>query len=295
MNPAVTFGVYTTSVFCKTCLGFVGIFMLIGCEFLGGCLAAEVLRQLRRPEDYEDTDVASKMAPLGTQYPAMVEGQMPPSVSPPLAAPMSIQGMPMQQPGKLDPYRNAPLDSGSFGTGPPAQQTPGSSLTGFPRQQQQFIPMDSERSQMPSSIAPGQPYSSMPPEHPLRPGSPGIGAPTQQFGSQSQGSLQQPGSFGSLQQPGIIDHSTAIGSPTQQFGSQSFGGLPVPGTGSPTQRFAAPAQQWEPPSRLGSGNYQLPGTRSPTQQYSPVQSAGSIEGSGQWNISGQLRRTNAGF
>jgi aquaporin Z len=59
MNPAVTFGVYTTGLLCSTCMGFLGTFGYMLCEFLGGALAAQVFCLLR-PEEFSDPALAKE-------------------------------------------------------------------------------------------------------------------------------------------------------------------------------------------------------------------------------------------
>jgi aquaporin Z len=145
MNPAVTFGVYTTGFFCKNCIGLLGALSMMIDEFVGGALAAFVF-SLIHPEEYlgvlgkmekkaEIRNPAPVQASYNTPLPATsqavyqhhelnpqmmsvpIDHRTPP---PTINTPMPLHGTPLAQPvqpGIQEAYGSQPLPAyGSYGT-----------------------------------------------------------------------------------------------------------------------------------------------------------------------------------
>jgi len=145
MNPAVTFGVYTTGFFCKNCIGLLGALSMMIDEFVGGALAAFVF-SLIHPEEYlgvlgkmekkaEIRNPAPVQASYNTPLPATsqavyqqhelnpqmmsvpIDHRTPP---PTINTPMPLYGTPLAQPvqpGIQEAYGSQPLPAyRSYGT-----------------------------------------------------------------------------------------------------------------------------------------------------------------------------------
>jgi aquaporin Z len=138
MNPAVTFGVYTTGWLTRTSMGIFGTVMYIIDEFLGGLFAAVVFNHLR-PEEYgrKHSVWSPKSGTMGMGMPSGISSLYPRTVGAPQTegSPMQLDvTRPASQPFPSQPMHpttpaydkaptNAPFPTTAYGSGqlPPGQ------------------------------------------------------------------------------------------------------------------------------------------------------------------------------